>query len=104
VRSLVTVVVAPDGPYAQARSRILHHFDTQAATKLSRGPDHVALTRSETAVLHYLPSHLTNEEIADDLCVSINTIKSHLRSLYRKLAVANRRETISRARQLDLLP
>jgi LuxR family transcriptional regulator, maltose regulon positive regulatory protein len=54
-------------------------------------------------VLQYLPSHLTNEEIAEDLCVSINTVKSHLRSLYRKLNVAHRREAIARARQLDLL-
>ena len=42
-------------------------------------------------------------EIAEDLYVSVNTVKSHLRSIYRKLDVANRREAVERARELSLL-
>jgi LuxR family transcriptional regulator, maltose regulon positive regulatory protein len=54
-------------------------------------------------VLRFLPSHMTNQEIAEALFLSINTVKTHLRSAYRKLGVANRRQAIARGRRLDLL-
>jgi LuxR family maltose regulon positive regulatory protein len=61
------------------------------------------LTEREIAVLQYLPTMLKAGEIATELTVSVNTVKAHLRSLYRKLAVANRREAVNRARTLGLL-
>ena len=54
------------------------------------------LTDSERAVLRFLPSHMTNEEISQALFLSINTVKTHLRSAYRKLGVSSRREAIAR--------
>ena len=45
-------------------------------------------------VLHYLPTMLKAGEIASDLYVSVNTVKAHLRSMYRKLGVSNRREAV----------
>lgn len=61
------------------------------------------LTERELIVLKYLPTMLKAGEIADDLFVSVNTVKAHLRSMYRKLGVSNRREAVERARALDLL-
>ncbi|HSF27325.1 MAG TPA: LuxR C-terminal-related transcriptional regulator [Actinomycetes bacterium] len=61
------------------------------------------LSSRELAVLSYLPSMLTNEEIGMALFVSVNTVKAHLKSLYRKLGVTGRREAVRRARELDLL-
>ena len=61
------------------------------------------LTDSERAVLRFLPSHMTNEEISQALFLSINTVKTHLRSAYRKLGVGSRREAIARGRRLGLL-
>jgi LuxR family maltose regulon positive regulatory protein len=46
---------------------------------------------------------MSNNEIADELFVSVNTVKVHLKSLYRKLDVGSRREAVARARELDLL-
>ena len=63
----------------------------------------VPLTDSERAVLRFLPSHMTNEEISQALFLSINTVKTHLRSAYRKLGVSSRREAIARGRRLGLL-
>jgi LuxR family maltose regulon positive regulatory protein len=63
----------------------------------------VPLTDSERAVLRFLPSHMTNEEISQALFLSINTVKTHLRSAYRKLGVTSRREAIARGRRLGLL-
>lgn len=61
------------------------------------------LSPSELAVLRLLPSFLTNQEIAGALFLSVNTVKTHLRSIYRKLAVTSRRQAIARGRGLRLL-
>ncbi|GAA5024907.1 LuxR C-terminal-related transcriptional regulator [Actinopolymorpha pittospori] len=103
VRALLTVLIAPEGPHAGFRTALLHRFDVAPAASWKPPEQSVRLTASERAVLRYLPSHLTNEEIAQDLCLSVNTVKSHLRTLYRKLGVTSRREAIARALQLDLL-
>jgi len=61
------------------------------------------LTERESVVLQYLPTMLKAGEIATDLFVSVNTVKAHLRSMYRKLGVRNRREAVEKARTLGLL-
>ncbi len=62
-----------------------------------------AVTEREGVVLRYLPTLLTTDDIAAELCVSRNTVKSQIRSIYRKLGVARRRDAVHRARMLDLL-
>jgi LuxR family transcriptional regulator, maltose regulon positive regulatory protein len=62
-----------------------------------------ALTDREIVVLQLLPALMSNGEIAEMMHVSINTVKTHLKSLYRKLGVDRRREAVVRARQLGLL-
>jgi len=54
-------------------------------------------------VLRYLPTHLTLPEIARELYVSHNTVKTHIRSLYTKLGAHGRAEAVGRARALGLL-
>ena len=61
------------------------------------------LTERETAVLQYLPTLLKTHEIADDLHLSVNTIKAHLRSIYHKLGTSTRRQAVERARTQRLL-
>jgi LuxR family transcriptional regulator, maltose regulon positive regulatory protein len=58
------------------------------------------LTSRERAVLQFLPSRLTIPEIAAELYVSHNTLKFHLRTIYRKLAVNSRAEAVEAARKL----
>ena len=60
------------------------------------------LTGRETAVLRMLLTALSQGEIADQLHVSRNTVKTHVRSLYRKLGVGSRHEAVRRARELGL--
>jgi LuxR family maltose regulon positive regulatory protein len=62
-----------------------------------------ALSESEIRVLRYLPTNLTGPEIAGELSVSVNTVKSHMRSLYAKLGTHRRAETVALARDLGLL-
>jgi LuxR family transcriptional regulator, maltose regulon positive regulatory protein len=61
------------------------------------------LSPRERAVLRYLPTMMSNQEIASELYVSVNTVKTHLKAIYRKLDVADRREAVDRARSLELL-
>ncbi|MEA2180464.1 MAG: LuxR family transcriptional regulator, maltose regulon positive regulatory protein, partial [Solirubrobacteraceae bacterium] len=83
-------------------SDVLDVFDNRA-----RQPSIEALleplSTREQAVLSYLPTMLSNQEIASELFVSVNTVKTHLRSIYRKLDVARRRDAVDRARDLRLL-
>ncbi len=104
VRSAITVLVPPTSRSAGFAGRILERFDIQLP-HAGAAPEQaeVLLTDSELAVLRFLPSHLTNQEIAEALFLSINTVKTHLRSAYRKLGVTSRRAAIARGRRLDLL-
>jgi LuxR family maltose regulon positive regulatory protein len=61
------------------------------------------LTKREQDLLAELPSMRTAEEIAGSLFVSVNTVKTHLRGIYRKLGVNRRRDAITVARQRGLL-
>ncbi|HWI74669.1 MAG TPA: LuxR C-terminal-related transcriptional regulator, partial [Baekduia sp.] len=61
------------------------------------------LSERELAVLRFLPTMLTSQEIAAELFVTLNTVKSHLRNVYRKLGVGGRREAVERGRELGLL-
>ncbi len=54
-------------------------------------------------VLRLLSDGLTNQEIAQALHVSVNTVKTHLKTIYGKLGVHNRREATARAKKLGLV-
>ncbi len=61
------------------------------------------LSAAELRLLHFLPTHLTFREIAADLFVSPNTVKTQARSIYRKLGVTSRAEAVACARAAGLL-
>lgn len=61
------------------------------------------LTERELSVLEYLPTRMTNGDIAEALFVSVNTVKTHVRSIYRKLDVPGRDSAVERARDLGLI-
>jgi LuxR family maltose regulon positive regulatory protein len=60
------------------------------------------LTRREHEILQLIADGLTNQEIADELFISLNTVKNHNSNIYHKLAVKNRREAIRKARQQNI--
>ena len=61
------------------------------------------LSPGELRVLRYLPTNLSRPEIARDLSVSLNTVSTHVRSIYAKLGVRDRSSAVQRARDLQLL-
>jgi LuxR family maltose regulon positive regulatory protein len=84
---------------------------SEAGTLRSRlGQDHrsslagaSSLTTAELRVLPLLCTHLTVSEIAAELVLSPHTIKAQMKSIYRKLEATTRHQTVTRARELDLL-
>jgi LuxR family maltose regulon positive regulatory protein len=64
----------------------------------------VPLSEREMAVLALLPSLLSAREIAAEFTVSVNTVKSHIRSIYGKLGVSTRREAVLQAQERGLVP
>jgi LuxR family transcriptional regulator, maltose regulon positive regulatory protein len=95
------------GPVVGSRRKVL----AARSIRPSGGNDEVRfepyiepLTAKETEVLGYLSELLTTEEIATVLFVSVNTVRTHIRSILRKLAVSRRNEAVRRARALSLIP
>ena len=61
------------------------------------------LSERETAVLRFLPTPLSKAEIASEMFVSVNTVKTHMKNIYRKLDVTDRTQAVRRARTLHLV-
>jgi LuxR family maltose regulon positive regulatory protein len=62
-----------------------------------------ALSERELQVLSHLAAMLGTEEIADAMYLSVNTVKTHVRSILRKLAASRRNEAVRRARELGIV-
>ncbi|MGD0705116.1 MAG: LuxR C-terminal-related transcriptional regulator [Trebonia sp.] len=105
IHSAIAVLVPPTSPVASFAARVIERFVCQlpVASRDQGVPENSPLTASEVAVLRLLPSYLTNQEIAEQLFLSVNTVKTHLRSAYHKMGVTSRREAIARGRRLRLL-
>ena len=86
-------------------TELLERFDGggQAERPVSHPPMLEPLTDRELAVLRYLQTMMSNVEIADTMCVSVNTIKTHVKNIYRKLETGRRRDAVRLARELRLL-
>jgi LuxR family maltose regulon positive regulatory protein len=83
------------------RSKARHRLDARPVTP---APELVEqLTDREHAVLRYLPTQLSQREIATELYISLNTVKTHCSAIYRKLGVSDRKTAVQAARDLRLL-
>ncbi len=73
-----------------------------APTRRRTGPIE-QLTARELAVLRMLPLRMSNREMATELYISVNTLKTHVRAIYRKLDVPHRSAAVHRATALQLV-
>jgi LuxR family transcriptional regulator, maltose regulon positive regulatory protein len=99
-----TVRMVSDLPHTHTafRQQILRRARTLATPSL--GADLAEpMTVRELEILSYLPSRLTNTELADHFYVSVNTIKTHMVHIYRKLGVTNRNAAVARGQQLGII-
>jgi LuxR family maltose regulon positive regulatory protein len=93
---------APD--LLRGRDRAAGSVDDQSAGERADLARPVSLTSKEHEVLEYLAELLTTEEIASTMYISVNTVRSHVRSILRKLSASRRNEAVRRAWELKLLP
>jgi LuxR family transcriptional regulator, maltose regulon positive regulatory protein len=84
------------GAHESLVARVLEHTSSPSLPS-------AALTSRELEVLRELPNLSTVEDIAAAMYVSVNTVKTHLRSIYRKMGVASRRAAVGEARRVGLL-
>ncbi|MDT6986825.1 LuxR C-terminal-related transcriptional regulator [Streptomyces lusitanus] len=91
-------------PYLYLTTTPHHHRRTPPSRATTSPPPPVEeLSGRERDVLRRLAQAMSTEEIAADLYVSVNTVKTHLKNAYRKLSVGRRNEAVRRARELGLL-
>ncbi|MEW2353620.1 LuxR C-terminal-related transcriptional regulator [Spirillospora sp. NPDC029432] len=98
--------VPGDGGLLESRHAALRRHLATAARRSAGGagsPPAEPLTERERAVLRLLRGPLSYREIGARLFVSVNTVKTHARSIYRKLGASSREEAVRKARDLGLL-
>jgi len=64
----------------------------------------IGLSQRELEVLNFIAEGYSNQEIAEKLFVSINTIKTHTANIYSKLGVRRRTQAVSKAKELKIIP
>ena len=103
-RTALVELVREGTAYRSFVAELIAAFDRRAPqVALTHSQLLEPLSEREKAILRYLPTMMSNVEIASELYLSINTVKTHLRHVYRKLGVSRRRDAVERARQLSLL-
>ncbi|XVU28041.1 LuxR C-terminal-related transcriptional regulator [Actinoplanes sp. CA-054009] len=92
---------------AQLDAPLLSHWLAAAEADIDRAahrpPPDGELSPREQEILLFLPTMLTVGDIAGELTVSVNTVKAHIRAIYRKLGATRRREAVTVARERGLL-
>jgi LuxR family maltose regulon positive regulatory protein len=99
IADILSLLRAVNGP-AGTPPRALGHLGETAPVKARLLEP---LSQAEIRVLRYLPTSLSVVEIAEQLYLSANTVRTHMRHLYAKLGVHRRHEAVERARALGLL-
>ena len=85
--------------YEQA---VLDRLERKPTLRIANGNTPGPLSGRELTVVRYLASRLTYKEIAAELFVSNNTLKTHVKRIYQKLGVSSRMEAVTEARRLGL--
>jgi LuxR family transcriptional regulator, maltose regulon positive regulatory protein len=104
VRSLLRRRIASGTAHRAFAGDLLSALEREPAARRSIGdPLLDPLSERELTVLRFLPTMMSNAEIAGEMFVSVNTVKTHLKHIYRKLDVSERRDAVRRGRELRLL-
>jgi LuxR family transcriptional regulator, maltose regulon positive regulatory protein len=111
-RTWIRPLLRRDPDLAQAYPHLLEPGMVRPRLAASSRPDAAGeptplvverLSEREREVIQHLAGMLSTAEIASEMYISVNTVKTHLRSIYRKLSAAHRGEAVRRARQLELI-
>jgi len=99
----MAVLTGESGDRAVGRITALARQELAMAPVPAAAPLVEQLTTRELAVLRMLPLRMSNREMAAQMYISINTLKTHVRAIYRKLEVPDRSAAVRRAKALELV-
>jgi LuxR family transcriptional regulator, maltose regulon positive regulatory protein len=104
IRSLLRRRIASGTAHRAFAGELLSSLEQARSPRRPNGdPLLEPLSERELTVLRFLPTMMSNAEIASEMFVSVNTVKTHLKHIYRKLDVSERRDAVRRGRELHLL-
>jgi len=103
LRSLLGRLLARGTSHRSLAEELRATLDRGRAPEATAAPLLEPLSERELTVLRYLPTMMSNSDIAAEMFVSVNTVKTHLKHVYRKLDVTDRRDCVRRGRDLRLL-
>lgn len=98
--ALIPLLVQVDDPYARQLAQIMRQ---ELPAQGVDAPDLLDLTSRELEVLQEIMAGLSNKEIEAKLVISRNTVRTHIKNLYSKLAVTSRTQAIKKARELGIV-
>ena len=102
LRPRVTLLLR-SGRIQQFEQAVLDRLERNPTLRIANSNTSGPLSNRELTVVRYLASRLTYREIAAELFVSNNTLKTHVKRIYQKLGVSSRLEAVTEARRLGLL-
>lgn len=95
------------GNWGNTRKKAVQTIDASSAgnpiASVDRVGEGIELSDRETEVLKCLAEGMTNKEIAGQLFISENTVKTHLQNLYSKLEVSRRTQAVAKGRTVGIL-
>jgi LuxR family maltose regulon positive regulatory protein len=105
IRELLSRRIRAGTAHRSLAGTVIEQLDPRPATPAGEARTLLLepLSERELAVLRYLPTPLSKAEIAAEMFVTVNTVKTHVKSIYRKLDVGSRVEAVRRARTLALI-
>ena len=98
---IILLMRSPRDDYTDSLLAAAHRFEARRGA--GPAPGGAALSEREQEVLRCLQTRLTTREITGELYISMNTLKSHLKSINRKLGATSRADAVARAKALGLL-
>ena len=101
LRPRVTLLLR-SGRIEKYEQAVLDRLERDPTVPNANGSTSGPLSSRELTVVRYLASRLTYKEIAAELFVSTNTLKTHVKRIYQKLGVSSRMEAVTEARRLGL--
>lgn len=105
IAQAIARLLAGESPISSAIARhLLRRFQPAPGAPLAAAPAPSPLTPRETEVLQLIAKGLSYQRIADTLTMSPHTVTTHIKQIYRKLAVNSRGEAVFEAMQLGWLP
>lgn len=98
IKTIVETVIVEKEIYIEPQTMVVNPFVTNEEERLKLG-----LSNRELEVLNLMSEGLSNQEIADSLFVSLNTIKTHTSKLFEKMEVKRRTQAVEKAKRLNII-